>query len=122
VRISRQTLGVAGAVVLALGVFAPIVRMPLVGSIDYFRRGDGDGVVILVLAAVAAGLTLAKKYRLILLPAGLSLGMIGYTYVDIRTRLHDAKAALDGLGPFRRLGAWVSNPLPHGRDRSGSRA
>jgi hypothetical protein len=111
VRISRQTVGVTGAVVLALGVFAPIVTMPLVGDIDYFRRGNGEGPAILLLAALAAGLALARKYRLILLPAGLSLGMIGYKFLDVRAKLHDARAALDSLGPLRPLGALAVDAI-----------
>jgi hypothetical protein len=104
VRISRQSLGVAGAVVLALSVFAPIVRAPVVGTLNYFSHGNGEGAVVLILAAAAVGLTLLGKHRLILLPAGVSLGMIAYTYLDIRAQLRDVKAALEGLGPLGPLG------------------
>jgi hypothetical protein len=109
VRISRQSLGIAGVVVLALGVFAPIVRLPFVGSINYFANGQGDGAVVLALAAAAAVLVLMKQYRLVLVPAGLSLGLIAYTFIDIQTRLHHAREALDSAGnlfrPLRGLGA-----------------
>jgi hypothetical protein len=109
VRISRQSLGIAGVVVLALGVFAPVVRLPFVGSVNYFRNGDTDGTFVLIFAAVAAALILTKKYRLVLIPAALSLGIIGYDFIDLQARLHRARATLDSAGdlfrPLRGLGA-----------------
>ncbi|HEY8201057.1 MAG TPA: hypothetical protein VII47_06865 [Actinomycetota bacterium] len=108
---SRQTIGIVGAVVLALGVFAPIVRLPLVGDVNYFSNGNGEGAVVLVLAVAAGALVLTERYRLVLVPAGLSLGMIVYRYVDIQRQLHDARVALErvgnlleGLGGSRGLG------------------
>ena len=109
--ISRQSLGIAGAIVLALGVFAPIVRLPFVGTVNYFANGDGDGAIVLLLAAVAAGLILAKKYRLVLVPASLSLGMIAYTFINIQTQLHKTKAALDSVRILRGLGALAAQAV-----------
>ena len=37
---------------MAIGVFLPLLSMPIVGSINYFQNGRGDGVIVLVLAAI----------------------------------------------------------------------
>jgi hypothetical protein len=51
---SKQIIALIGAAVLCLGVFSPIVTIPLVGSMNYFRNGTGDGVVVLLFAALGA--------------------------------------------------------------------
>lgn len=63
----QQILGIAAAAVLFLGVFAPIVRLPMVGSFNYFRNGEGDGIIVLLLAIVSLALALRRRYELALL-------------------------------------------------------
>jgi hypothetical protein len=46
----RTMLG--GALAMALGTFLPIVHVPILGSINYLAGGRGDGVLVLILAAV----------------------------------------------------------------------
>lgn len=48
----RQMLGLIGSVVVALGVFAPLVRVPFLGHLTYFQNGQGDGVIVLLCAGV----------------------------------------------------------------------
>src|SRR5687767_4806356 len=39
-----QWLGLAGAVLLFIGVFCPIISLPIAGNINYVLNGRGDGV------------------------------------------------------------------------------
>jgi hypothetical protein len=59
----KQILGLAGSVALFIGVFTPIVSLPVVGNMNYFQNGRGDGVIVLVLAVVSLILVLIKRYR-----------------------------------------------------------
>jgi hypothetical protein len=43
----RQLLGIIGSAILFIGVFMPIVKLPVVGEMNYFHNGRGDGVIIL---------------------------------------------------------------------------
>ena len=45
----RQIIGLLGCVLLFVGVFMPIVSVPVAGSMNYFKNGHGDGVLILIL-------------------------------------------------------------------------
>ena len=54
-------LGLIGSVVLFIGVFAPIVSVPIMGNINYFQNGQGDGMIILVLAVISLILVLMGK-------------------------------------------------------------
>jgi hypothetical protein len=59
----RQTIGLAGVAALAIGVFVPLVSLPIVGSLTYFNNGKGDGIIVLALAVISALIVLAKRYR-----------------------------------------------------------
>jgi hypothetical protein len=98
----RQTIGLVGTAVLTLGVFVPLVSMPIVGSINYFNNGNGDGVIVLALAVVSALLILSKKY-LLLWPIGLgSLVLVGSTFVGMSQRIAEMQLSLAD-NPFRGL-------------------
>jgi hypothetical protein len=59
----EQILGLVRSAVLFIGVFTPIVGLPIVGTRNYFQNGQGDAVIVLVLALISLLLTLAKRYR-----------------------------------------------------------
>ena len=59
---NRQLVGFLGSALLFLGVFLPIVKLPIVGDLNYFANGRGDGVVVLVLAVISFGLVLFRWY------------------------------------------------------------
>lgn len=75
----KQHLGLIGALVLAGGVFAPIVQMPLFGNLNFFDHGHGYGVLVLVLAVISAYAVLIKAFRLLWLTCCGSLGLSLYT-------------------------------------------
>ena len=39
----RKIIGLSGAVILFVGVFCPIISMPIMGSMNYFQNGKADG-------------------------------------------------------------------------------
>ncbi len=60
---TKQLLGLIGSVVLFVGVFAPIVSIPIMGNMNYFQNGKGDGTIVLVLAVISLILVLLKKFK-----------------------------------------------------------
>lgn len=100
-----QLVGLIGSTILFVGVFAPIVSAPIVGSINYFRNGEGDGVIVLVLALASVILCLARQYRGLYVTGGSSLAVLAFTFVQI-TGIADARTemnrSLEG-NPFRGL-------------------
>lgn len=72
----RQLLGVIGSLLLFIGVFTPIMSVPIVGSLNYFQNGRGDGVIVLVFAVISIALTLGKKYRGLWITGAGSLGVM----------------------------------------------
>lgn len=103
----NQILGLIGSTILFVGVFTPIVSMPIVGSLNYFQNGRGDGAIVLVLALISALLTAARKYKGLLITGGLSLAVLAFTFITFQWRISQAKASVKsdlGNNPFVGLG------------------
>lgn len=99
-----QVSGTAGAALLAIGVFCPVISAPIVGDVNLFKNGEGDGVLILAVAFLSILFILMKKMKLLWYSAGASLIMIGFTFYQFRVRLTELSRdmATDLAGnPFR---------------------
>ena len=78
---TKQLLAVFGSILLFVGVFTPLVSLPIVGSLNYFQNGKGDGIFVLVLAALSLILALTRSYERLWLTAGGSLAVLTFTFV-----------------------------------------
>ena len=76
----RKVLAYVGAALMMVGVFMPIVSAPMVGTVTYFKNGEGDGTIVLALGAISLLLILANRLRLLAVTGLLSLGILGYTF------------------------------------------
>lgn len=110
----QKVLGFSGSAVLALGTFMPIVNMPIVGSVNYFNNGQGDGVFILLLAVAAAVLTGIGKIKFLWIPGALSSVLLVVTLAKFIQVISDAKSQLsDSLegNPFAGLATGLMNSI-----------
>ena len=103
---TRHSLGLIGSVALILGVFAPILSLPIVGSANYFSNGSGDGTIVLLVALISLLLTLRRRYEWLLTTGIASLAMLLFTFLNVRMRISamnaEAESTLAG-NPFRGL-------------------
>lgn len=102
----KNLLGLCGSLVLFVGVFTPIVSVPVVGNVNYFQNGHGDGVIILVLAIISLLLTLSKKFGALWFTGLASLGLLLFTFLNLQTRISEMKTQMEsGLAgnPFRGI-------------------
>ena len=103
---TKQMLGLIGSVVLFIGVFAPIVSVPIMGNINYFQNGQGDGMIILVLAVISLILVLMEKYKALWFTGSASLAVMLFTLVSFQTKMSQFKAEMElelTDNPFRGL-------------------
>ena len=96
---TRSKVGLAGCTLLFVGVFAPIVRVPIIGNINYFMNGEGDGVVVMVLALISLGLVLARRYEWLWVTGLGCGGLLLFTFMNFRQALTGMDSELDG-NPF----------------------
>lgn len=103
-----QALAAMGfSMVLFLGVFLPIVRLPFVGTQNYFQNGTGDGVLIILLVAIALGMVAVKSVSSVWIPGFLSLGVLAFTFFHLQSSIASAHAELRhelAGNPFRGVG------------------
>lgn len=103
----KQTFGLIGSVMLFIGVFTPLISLPIVGSTNYFMNGKGDGTIVLILAIISFLLVLAKKYKGLWFTGFASLGVMFFTFVNFQSKMSEAKATMQAQlagNPFAGLG------------------
>ncbi len=103
----KQILGVAGAIILGIGAFCPIVSMKAAGALTFFNQGRGDGVILLALAAGALMLAILRRQTTLLASAVGAAGLVGYDLYRFWVRLDQARAELaaGGASPEQLAGA-----------------
>jgi hypothetical protein len=110
----RQLLGLIGSIILFIGVFTPIISIPIVGNMNYFQNGTGDGVIVLVLAVISIVLSVTKKYKWLLITGLASLALLIITFINFQVRISSARSSMkDSMAnnPFGGLGEALFNSV-----------
>lgn len=101
----RQLIGMAGAACLAVGVFAPAFSAPIVGNVNLFRNGEGDGLYLFVASVIALVLVaLGSRWWLSILAGGCAV-VIGFDLADLIMRMRGLKSDLAEIGGVGSLAA-----------------
>jgi hypothetical protein len=82
-------MGLAGAILLFAGTFAPLFSVPLFGHLNYFGNGRGDGVIVIVLAAAAFIMTLARQFRYLYVLGLIALGVMFVTFFKFQATFNE---------------------------------
>ena len=104
---AKQILGFIGSVILFIGVFTPIVSAPIIGNINYFQNGQGDGIFLIILAGISFILSITKKYKGLWFTGIISLLMLISVLVSFQTRIAEMKSQINSElagNPFKFLG------------------
>lgn len=107
-------IGIFGSVLLAIGVFSPMVSIPIIGTINFFKNGQGDGIIFLLLAFVALVLCLLKKYRPLLWIGIVAAVIIAFDLYEAVTKMSEikSKAMHEMAGnPFKGIGEAMSQSI-----------
>lgn len=111
---TKQLFGVLGSIVLFVGVFTPLISLPIVGSINYFGNGKGDGIFILVLAAASLILALTRLYEGLWLTGTGSLAVLTFTFVNFEVMRQHMTSTIDkdlAGNPFAGLAQLAVNSV-----------
>jgi Ca2+/Na+ antiporter len=103
---NRQLLGILGSAILFIGVFMPIVKLPVVGEMNYFHNGRGDGVIVLALAVTSFVLVLIWWYRQIWITSLGSAAVLAFTFFNFQSKMSQATRQMETElkdNPFRGL-------------------
>jgi len=95
-----------GAGLLLVGLFMPIVTMPLVGSVNLFGNGGNTaGLVLMALAALGAGLVLKDRPSDVFWPGVAACGVLIYCFGRLQYGFAQMRASIQELegNPFAGL-------------------
>jgi hypothetical protein len=90
-----RIMALVGAAVLAAGVFLPVIRVPKTGSMTLMDL-ESAGVIVLVLAGLAAGIALLGWTRHVVWPGLAALALLGYAYQRTNAQIAQSRARLGG--------------------------
>ena len=111
---TRQKLGIAGSLLLAAGTFTPIISLPFIGNMSYIHNGKGDGIFILIIAAISLALCLLEKYKGLWLTSIAGLAIMAFTFTNLQNKIHEVKSQMDvelAGNPFRGLADIALNSV-----------
>ena len=103
---NRRLLGILGSAILFIGVFMPIVKLPVVGEMNYFHNGRGDGVIILALAVTSFIFVLIRWYRQLWITSPASAAVLAFTFFNFQSKMSQATRQMETElkdNPFRGL-------------------
>ena len=92
----HQIFGLIGSALLMLGVFMPIIQVPIIGGMNYVHDGRGDGIIILILALASIGLLFTPAYRGLIATGLLSLAVMLYTLINFFNLKSDMRNGIEG--------------------------
>lgn len=67
-----RNLALAGIILIAIGVFCPLIYVPFSGSTNYVGNGTGDGALILILMMVASWMVWKRRMKLLIIPISMT--------------------------------------------------
>lgn len=85
----NQIIGSIGVALLAIGVFLPMITLPLVGSVNYYSNGQGDGILILGIVIVSVILLIMKRMKGLIITGILSFVMVAFTFFQLKSSLNE---------------------------------
>lgn len=103
---NKQIFGYIGSIILFISVFVPLVSLPIVGSLNYLHNGQGDGVIILVLAIASFFFVFINQFKLLWFTGGISMALTSLTFITFQSKISGIKEQMESElsgNPFRGL-------------------
>jgi hypothetical protein len=104
----------AGGLAMAAGTFFPIIRLPLVGTVNYLAGGHGDGTIVLPLAGAVIAAVFYGYRRTAAGVGFVALAIMMTTLLNmlgILSKLQSETAGLEKDNPFGGLVNILANSV-----------
>lgn len=101
-----QLMGFVGVAITILGIFSPILTAPVVGTVNYFKNGSEEAIILIVLTAFSTFLLAKKHYSWLYGSSVWAFLLVGGTFWYYQSLISDLKASTDrelAGNPFRGL-------------------
>lgn len=92
---TKEIIGFIGIGLITIGAFLPFIKLPIIGSLNYFRNGEGDGTILLILAFGSLLFILIDKMKWLWITGGCSALTLLYTLYNFKVRMNEVKGEID---------------------------
>lgn len=110
-----KTLAIGGAIALIIGLFLPIVSLPMVGQVNLIGNFTNmSSLALLALGVLALFLAAKDRVAEAIWPGGAAAAMLAYWFVQLQWRIAETKAAMtDALrdNPFAGLAQTAADSI-----------
>lgn len=103
---TKQLLGFIGSLFLFIGVFAPVVSMPIIGATNFFQNNKIEGSLILIMAIASLVLALAKLYKGLWFTGIGGFAVTIFSFIKLQMKISNMKSKLGSEfpgNPFKGL-------------------
>lgn len=83
IKTNKQPVGIGACFLLIVGCFVPLFSVFGLVTENYFKDGEGDGVLLIILTVISFLLVLTNRYRGLFVSGGLSALLIVYDFFDV---------------------------------------
>jgi hypothetical protein len=91
---AQTALGFVGSLIVFLGVFAPVVSVPIAGTMNYFQNGLADGLIVMV-AGLLSGIEIARrKFWHLWITGGIALGCVIFAFALFEYKMHKLRETM----------------------------
>ena len=101
----KQIIGIIGSLLLILGVFIPLVKIPIylpslnqmalyfhVGGITFYDNSKLEAIIVIAIAVISIFLVVAKRYILLWFSGIALLAVVSYRIIRVMQTLHSARS------------------------------
>jgi len=93
----KQILGVIGLILLIVGLFLPIIKIPINDNINFYGNNRAEAMVIAALSVLSLIFILIKRYSLLWIPVIAIIAVMSVLGIDIAMRVMNAKSKAEGI-------------------------
>jgi len=100
----KQIISIIGLVVLFIGIFSPVVSVPMIGNINYFHQQQTSATILLIMIAFSLIFILHRMFVRLFIASMLSLVIVLVGFFELYFKISDVKQEMsrDLAGnPFR---------------------
>lgn len=90
----RRIVAIIGGLLMAVGVFLPMLSIPLLRDDPFFRLSPGGAAIILALGGLTILVVLLGRYRWLYLTGLVAIALLIYTYVQVDRKKTAAQSDL----------------------------
>lgn len=93
----KQIIGIIGSILLILGVFIPLVKIPLVGGISFYDNSKLEAIIVILIAVISIFLVVAKRYILLWFSGFALLAVVSVRGIQVIRKLYSARSTAEKI-------------------------